>query len=172
MAPTAATARRAALEAAGDGAALSHRTAAELWDLRGVRSTSTELTVTRRGIPRLRGVVVHRTNRLDPVDVASLGGLAVTSPARTLIDLGAVLPSRSVLLAGEDALVRDLVDLDALADVLDRLGGKGRPGVRALRRVLELHVPGAAVESRLEAATWALIRRPVCRCPPASTSFD
>jgi hypothetical protein len=41
-----------------------------------------------------QGVIVHRTNYLPPEDVTAVGGLPVTTPARTLLDLGGLVSSK------------------------------------------------------------------------------
>ncbi len=64
------------------------RSAGRLWGLRDVPRLKPEITVCDTTKPRLRDVVVHRTDTLDAVDVAEVDGIAVTSPARTLLDLG------------------------------------------------------------------------------------
>lgn len=137
----------------------SHATAATLWDLRGWRSARIEVTVVGRRQTRLDGVVGHRTTRLDPVDVARRGAIRLTSPARTLLDLGAVGPPDAVESGVEDALHRRLVTVAQLRATLARLGRSGRPGVATLRAVLAARDPAAApTESVLEDAFVRLLR--------------
>ena len=79
--------------AAGPSAAASHRSAAWLWRLRGFDDPHTEITVA-AGQPALAATVVHRTRTLDRIDVSRRSRIPVTTPARTLFDLGAVRPAR------------------------------------------------------------------------------
>jgi hypothetical protein len=90
----------AAILAAGPAAAVSHRPAARLWGL--LDDDTVEITVPRNRFCRLDGVVVHRSRDLADDHVIRWKGLPVTKPARTIVDLGAVLPPDEV----EDVLDR------------------------------------------------------------------
>ena len=148
----------AAVLACGQGAVASHRSAGRLWALRGVPRWRPEVTVPGTRCPRVAGVVVHRTDRLDPEDVAAVDGVPVTSLARALLDLGAILPAPVLGTTVEDAAIRGLVAPLELVCALERLGGPGRRGSAALRAVVTAMAPPAALESRLEVALLRLIR--------------
>ena len=150
----------AACMAAGPGAVGSHRSAAGLWGLRGVEMGDPEITVPGSRRPELRGVRVHRTDRLDPVDVSRRQRIPVTTPARTLLDLGAVVPALVVESALEDALMRRLVTVQLLINTLERLGVSGRRGAAILRALVEMRDPATApTASMLEDRMFQLIRR-------------
>jgi very-short-patch-repair endonuclease len=90
----------AALLACGEGAVLSHLSAAELWlMLRGGRSSGgnvkpeIHVTVTGEGKSR-RGIHVHRSSNLFPDEVIVRNAISVTTPARTLWDLRRIVPSK------------------------------------------------------------------------------
>jgi hypothetical protein len=75
----------AAVLACGDHAVLSHRSAGALWQIIDRQRRQPEVTVrARRKTP---GITVHR-GRLAPADLAVHRDIPVTSPARTLADLG------------------------------------------------------------------------------------
>lgn len=80
--------------AIGDGAVLSHDSAAALWEyLRPIRGPI-QVTVSGDG-GRLRrpGLQIHRSRTLAPHDVTQRHGIAVTNPARTIEDIrGTVEP--------------------------------------------------------------------------------
>jgi very-short-patch-repair endonuclease len=80
----------AAVLACGDGAALSHRSAAALWGIRPTASARIEVSVP-RSRDGVAGVVVHRPRRLTPDDVTEKDGIPATTPARTLHDLACLL---------------------------------------------------------------------------------
>jgi predicted transcriptional regulator of viral defense system len=65
---------------------VSHRSAAALWGLGDLAPDRHEFTLPERRQTRQRGVRLHR-GRLGADEVAILGGLPVTSPARTASDL-------------------------------------------------------------------------------------
>jgi len=125
----------AAVLATGPSAALSHRSAAALHGIRD--SDALDLTTTRR--VAVRGVVIHRTTRLDVQDVTTLRGVRVTTIERTLVDLAAVLPATKVakLLRETDRLGR--LNAAVLHAALQRTNGRGGAGRRALRAALEEH---------------------------------
>lgn len=150
----------AAVLAAGPSAVASHRSAAWLHGLRRRPSARPEILVPGDRHRRLQGVTVHRTDTLDLVDCSSIGAIPTTTPARALLDEGAVLPVRLVEADLEAALLDRRCDLADLWDVLNRLGGHGRPGTGVLRRLLEARGPSTpALESALELALLHLLRR-------------
>jgi hypothetical protein len=148
----------AAVLAGGGGSLASHRSAARLWRLRDVPRWRPEITTPGTRAPLVAGVVCHRTDRLDAVDVSVTDGVPCTTVARTLLDLGGVVHRTVVRTAAEDALLRGLVSLVDLVCLLERVGGRGRRGTKALRWTLRGCLPAAGLESRLEAALLRLIR--------------
>lgn len=150
----------AACLAAGSGAVASHRSAGVLWSLRGVEAAAPEISVPGSRRPELRGVRVHRTNRLEPIDVSRRLRIPVTTPARTLLDLGAVAPAEVVESALEDALMRRLVGFELLNRTIERLGGPGRSGAGVVRALVEERDPATApTQSRLEDELLRVLRR-------------
>lgn len=133
----------------GAGAAASHRGGAPLWSLAGCAAGVVELTVPpnrNRAGPGL----VHR-GALPVADVTLVDAIPVTTPARTLIDLAAVVPADDLEEALDDALRRGLVSIRRMRWRLDELARRGRPGVTAIRRLLEARDPSMAIpESVLE----------------------
>ncbi|MBO0731126.1 MAG: type IV toxin-antitoxin system AbiEi family antitoxin domain-containing protein [Acidimicrobiaceae bacterium] len=148
----------AAALAAGEGAVLSHRSAAAIHGLWRFDSGPPELSVSGGTRLRLRGVRVHRVTRLDPRDVAERRGVAVTSPARTLVDLAGVLPTPAVELILEDGIVRRRWTYVDVTACLDRSGTQGRPGARELRRLLGRAAVSAGADSRLEARVLRMLQ--------------
>jgi peroxiredoxin/very-short-patch-repair endonuclease len=86
---------------------------------------------------RTPGVQVHRTRALGPQDVAFRAGIPVTSVARTLLDLSAVVRPSDLEVAIDRAERLGLFDLTAVVDVLQR--ATGRRGAGALRRTVEAY---------------------------------
>jgi hypothetical protein len=124
---------RAALLVAPAGAVTSHRSAARLWRFAGVDSDLVEITTLHQA--RLSEVVLHLTRHLPPSDWTGIGGLAVTSVARTLCDLSTILPPAVLARALDDALRREVVTLAAVRQCAERLRS---PGGRQLRPILDL----------------------------------
>ncbi len=118
---------------------------------------------------RLHGVTVHRSSDLNSSVTTTRNGLSVTTPARTLVDLGAVQSIRVVERCLDAALSRRLVTLHGLRTTLDSVGRRGRRGVGALRALLDERSGAAELaESVLEARMLRLCRthglpEPVCQ---------
>ncbi len=120
---------------AGPGAAVSHNSAAALWELPGFEPGPVEVSTARR--PRPGGLVkTHRTTELSGLQVTYRHGLPVTAPHRTIIDLGRVATPPVVEAALDAGLCRGLTSVPFLWRQLNQLGGRGRPGAAALRLML------------------------------------
>jgi very-short-patch-repair endonuclease len=91
----------AAVRACGDGAALSHRSAAALWEMRAVPSGPVHVSVpTTAGRRRREGIGIHRSSTLGrPGQMTVRKEIPVTTPARTLSDLRRTLPKQQYLAA-------------------------------------------------------------------------
>jgi hypothetical protein len=124
----------AAVKACGSGAVLSHFAAAAVLGLVEWDGRDPEVTVVGTATRVHSGIRVHRTAGLDRLDVARHRRLAVTSPARTLVDLAGILGYRPLRRAVRQAQALRHVDVGKLAETLARLGP--RRGVRKLRRIL------------------------------------
>jgi very-short-patch-repair endonuclease len=125
----------AAVLAYGDGALLSHRSAAALWGLARPRPGAIDVTapVGRQGIRRREGIWIHR-GRLDLEDRADRAGIPVTTIARTLFDLAEVVDRRQLRRAWEEADRLRLLRLGDVERVCDR--GYGRRALRPIRLLL------------------------------------
>lgn len=150
----------AACWAGGFRAAASHRSAAALWDLPGGRRTFVEITCPRWRRAKHDGLVVHETKALEGIDLTEVEGIPVTTPERTLFDLGAVCHESVVEMALDKAENRGLVARESVQATLDRLSKQGRNGAGTLRRLLAVHDPNRrAPESEMETALIQCLRR-------------
>jgi very-short-patch-repair endonuclease len=134
----------AACLAVPDGVA-SFACGAALWSLEGFDPGAIEITVPSRDRRRLDGVTVHDSMVDGPLHRSVVDGIPVTSAARTLCDLTAVVPqARSWLVerAVDEALRRELVTLPRLRAVADDLAGPGRRKCTMMREILEHRAPG------------------------------
>ncbi len=80
-----------AVAAAGEAALASHQTAAFLWDLTSFRPDHIEVVMPRWD-RSIRACVVHESKDLALEDFDRVNGIPVTSPVRTVVDLGATAP--------------------------------------------------------------------------------
>jgi len=151
----------AAVLACGEGAVLSHRSAAQLW---GIRRHS-ELVVA-GAVPRVESssprtlrnrVATHLTRlRSDETDV--IDSIPVTSVSRTLFDLAAIVERDQLERAIEQARVLGLTDRVSLPDLIERHPGRRGSGV--LREILGGAIAAAGVtRNDFEERFAALVRR-------------
>jgi very-short-patch-repair endonuclease len=116
----------AAVLALGDGAVLSHRSAAALWELLPSREGPVDVSLTsRNGRRRRRGIRIHRPESLEPQEIVRNRAIPVTSPARTLADLRRAVPPRALRQATRQADFLGLptgpdVELDKTRSELER----------------------------------------------------
>ena len=148
----------AAVFACGPQAVLSRRSAADHWGILSTARPNVEVTVAGRGTRAKRlGIDLHCSRSLGPEDVTTLRGIPVTTVARTLVDLCAVVPDRMLEKALDQAYVLRLVEPSAVADAIDRSRGRK---TAALRRLLANERRAAALtRSELEERFLALVRR-------------
>jgi hypothetical protein len=124
----------AAVKACGPDGVLSHYSAATLWELVEWDHRRPEVTVPGPGTRLQAGVRVRRSRTLAATDVCVPGGIPVTSPARTLMDLAPVLGYARLRRAVHQALSLRLVGVEDLLVVLRQ--GRGRRGMRKLARIV------------------------------------
>ncbi len=137
---------------AGNGAVLSHRSAAALWGIRPWSGAFVEVTVPGRGgVTKRRGRLIHRSDDLGELERTVEREVPTTTVARTLLDLGAVVPAHHLRRAIERSEQAELFDLREVRRVLD--AHPIRPGRRALTALIEdMHENGVSrTRSDLEA---------------------
>jgi very-short-patch-repair endonuclease len=161
----------AAVLACGDGAVLSHESAAALWEVRkpprdenraggkSVHGAPIHVSVpSSAGRLQRTGLVVHRVAALLPRECSLHRGIPVTTPARTILDLATRLPRRQLERTIDEAERVRLCganELEAICQV-----HSGRAGAGALRRILDAHRLGSTVtRSELEERFLALCRK-------------
>ena len=127
----------AATLSAGDGSAVSHRSATAYWGVDGFRCEIVEITHPFEHHLRLRDVVLHRSFDLVHDDIAFVGPLPVTSRIRTLIDLGAVARPWLVSRALEQWLREGQVTVRRFATRSTSSHVGAGPGAGVLRKVLD-----------------------------------
>jgi hypothetical protein len=151
----------AALLALGPGAAASHRSAVGLIGLRSLDVQLVEISWPYRSPRRLEGVIVHRVPDLDRRWVRKIGGIATTTPERTVLDLGMVAHPWLVERCMEEWLASRKVTIERLEAALAAHARHGRAGAPILRQLLDQRVLRDVVtDSRFEAQlAEVLVRR-------------
>jgi hypothetical protein len=136
----------AAVRACGDGARLSGLAAAHLlWLVKGAAPVP---EVTALKYRRVEGVRTKRSRRCDPRDQMIWSGIPVTTVARTIVDLAAVLAAEELARACHEAGVRHQTTPAQVEAVLRRQ--PNAPGARRLREVVrgDVRVTLSKLEAR------------------------
>jgi hypothetical protein len=128
----------------------SHITAAVMLELPiwGIDLSVVHVTRADLHAPRLEAGVMHHAARLADGDVCSVGGVTVTSPLRTAVDVARMVPFEQGVVIADGALRRVGNDRDRLLEIWDTT--RTWPGARAAGRVVAFADGGAesAGESR------------------------
>jgi hypothetical protein len=112
-----------------------------LWELDGWTPSLVEISVA--GKARRDGVIVHRLAQ-PPEYVCTRAGIVVTDPTCTILDLAAVSNGYELERAMDSAIRKNLTHLELLRKRLEERARRGRNGIRAMRRLLDLRDPGSA----------------------------
>jgi hypothetical protein len=145
----------AATLAGGDGAVLSHRSAAALWDIgRDGEVPSITVPGTKRR-PRA-GLEVH-AGRLRGDETVRFDGIRVTSVGRTLLDLAETLTVTQLVPIIDNATNARHLGRTTLPSVIQ--AAKGRRGLKTLKRALLVTRPqDVLTRSELERRALRLIQ--------------
>jgi very-short-patch-repair endonuclease len=144
----------AALLACGTGSALSHTAAGAVWRFRTAELLPIHVTTTSQRGRKQRNLVIHRA-RLGPRETMRVDGMTVTTPARTIVDLAAILKGRPM-----HEVIERAQDLHRFHRAEIRAAANGRPGTKQLRDLLDLLAPDADnARSHLERVFLAVVRK-------------
>jgi very-short-patch-repair endonuclease len=142
---------------AGEGAVISHRSAARLHGLSHGEAVI-EITLPRKK-NSAHGVIVHVDPDVAALPTAKIDGLPVTLIARTIFDLCGVLPYPAAAETLIDAIRNDRVDVPALGRAGDLFGKPGKGGTTAFRKVLTERLGLGITDSVAEDLFLSLARR-------------
>ncbi len=147
----------AAVLACGGEAALSHREAAALWDLRRSDRSRVDVTVPGRSRRGQLGIQLHAVRKLHPDEVVMDDGIQVTTIARTLLDLCDVLRPDQARRAFEQAERMGELNYRALRLTAER--AHGRHALKVFGSLItEDHTEAARARSDLEARFLDFVR--------------
>jgi very-short-patch-repair endonuclease len=155
----------AAILAAGQGAVLSHASAARRLGLDVPAIDSVQVTIpASRVAPKLTGVRVSRSRELTERDVTRRGPFRLTHLARTMIDLASVLDAGWLRATLDSALRQKQTNFAWISRALNN-DGRGRRGAKRLRTLLTEHrlqdeIPDSALESLAMELARATGRKP------------
>lgn len=144
----------AAVLAAGEGALLSHRSAARLWRLLPPGAEQVDVTCPPGRVVRREGIASHESAVADD-EWEVVDGIPVTSPFRTIFDLAGELAMRELERTWHEALVRGLTAEVSLPVLLERY--PRHRGNRNLRALLDSTRPVGVTRNEFEEAFLALV---------------
>jgi very-short-patch-repair endonuclease len=149
--------RHAAAILACEGAVISHRSAAALHGILAYPDAG-DIWITTMARERSghRGLVTRTTKTLRPADVSRHQRIPVTTAARTILDLSAIVEIEKLEHACAEA---HALKLAFEPDLREQLAyNRGKRGAARLRRLLDRSRRPARVRSRLERELLKLIR--------------
>ncbi len=126
---------RAALLACGEGAVVSHGTAAALWGLWDEWPALIDVTVPVEAGRKIDEIRCRRCRYPQEEEITIHHGVLCTTPARVFVDLAGMVGLERVRRTVERAAVRKLLDLEASYRAVHF--AKGRRGLRGLTAVLD-----------------------------------
>jgi very-short-patch-repair endonuclease len=148
----------AAVLACGEGALLSHFSAAARWGMVPARDGDVDVMVIARESGRRRaGIRVHRTAHLDPCDATRRDRIPITSAARALVDIAPRLGDRGLERAFDHGFKSRVLTRHAVGLTADRL--LHRPGARRVAELAAAELPASTeTRSRIEERFLRLVR--------------
>jgi hypothetical protein len=150
----------AAVLSAGEGARASHEAAAHLWELPLPGPALLEVTTSLTRRPLVRGVRMHRSGLLEEHDSVVLEGIPVVTPELAVYSLSSRFGLTQLGRMTDDGVRRQIMTLDRLSALVDRLPPAPGRSRRKMRTVLSQRAPGVEDrESYLEDFVFAAIMR-------------
>jgi len=144
----------AATLAGGDGAVLSHRSAAALWGI-GRDGDAPTITIPATKRRRRAGLEIH-AGQLRHDETLVVDGIPVTSVGRTLLDLAEVVTVNELTTIIDNATNSRRLGRNTMPSVID--AANGRHGLKALKQALRLTRPqDVLTRSELERRALKLI---------------
>jgi very-short-patch-repair endonuclease len=149
----------AAVLACGEGAVVSHRSAAALWELlpHPGPSASVDILVPMPDRGRRPGIRAHHTSRLQESEVTTWNRIPVTTPARTVLDLAGEVQRRELERVVAKTEREGLAAPGEISQLIAR--HPRRPGVGILRALLSGHASPTLTRSHAEERFLALVRK-------------
>jgi hypothetical protein len=153
----------------GSEVVLSHFAAARLlgFDIGSPKRIDVTVGLRREGVA-LGTARVHRTRSLPSCDIKQTGLFRVTSEARTLADLAAVMDFSRLTAVVDDAIVRGQCSVRDLTALLVRADMRTRKGTNGLRAIVDAWLGSSTPKSVAEASMLRVLDRagippPICQ---------
>ena len=149
--------RKAAELAGGELAALCCQTAGDFQNVRPNASGTIHLWVPNQRCRKLNGIQPHQFTDMLEEDIVVVDGIRTASPMRVLVDMAPRWNVETLEKAFGRTEVNQQFDLHALNAIIARR--PNRPGIRNLRRVMEIYEGPVPDMTALEERGLWLVRR-------------
>lgn len=116
---------------------VSHESAGELIGIPDVPRERAVVTVHAGTTHTFPGVRIHRSIDLLDHHRGVVEGMLTTTPARSLIDLAAVLSRGHIAHVLDEALASRIAEIEDVQTVFDEVARRGRPGSATMRALLQ-----------------------------------
>jgi hypothetical protein len=161
----------AAVLACGEGALLSHRSAAGLRGLLPDGRSVIDVTVPGRSRHSRGKIVVHHSRSLHPDDIAVYDGIPCTSVARLLLDVAETAHQRQLEKIFEAGERERQLDMRKVQELMDR--SRGRAGLKPMTALLaQFEEPPPHERSKLERRFFALCKKAGLPLPAVNASVE
>jgi very-short-patch-repair endonuclease len=154
----------------GEQGAVSHTSAAWLWEMRIPTFKAPTITVSNNRRKPSPDVNVHYC-ALPLRDVTNLGPIRLTTPSRVLVELAGVLAEEELEICMDDAFRRRLTSPPRLRWQCSTTAGRGKKGSRLINEILAARRGGAAPHSGLETKIGRALRNSDLPQPVAQYSI-
>jgi very-short-patch-repair endonuclease len=128
-------------------AVLTHWSACRLLGLSDVPNHQPTILVPRGSNTRSDLARTFETDQFDVIKVTEVNGLPVTTMPETMLVLARDLAADQVTRVFDEAIISGILDLDAMANTIDREAGRRTPGTPLLRRLTSSRRPTAPSKS-------------------------
>jgi very-short-patch-repair endonuclease len=156
----------AAVLACGESTVLSHRSAGALWSAGALNRPDAVEVITSADRGRRHGIRACCIRTLRTDETTTLENIPITTPARTLVDLAAVVDARELERALALTLNHGLADAASILAVLDR--HPRLHGAHVLRAMIVSETQPAFTRSEAEQRFLALLRKAMLPMPEAN----
>lgn len=128
-------------------AALTHWSACRLYGLEDIPNHRPSILTPRGSNTRSSFARIFETDQYDEIATTKIDGLSVTTMPETILALARDVGAASLTGVFDRALIGGLLDLGAMARVIDREAGRRTPGAPLLRRLITSRRPSAPSRS-------------------------
>ena len=127
----------AAVLGSGHDSVVSHESAALLHGAEGLPADPITLTAPHGHHQALAGVIVHQIDDLAVRHRTAISRLPVSSPARTVVELGATQPVMAIGRVADDLVRAGRTSYRSISRVFSELNRPGKPGMIRVAEVLD-----------------------------------